>query len=123
MGLRHCLVVWSVVVVLAQTIRADDKTTEGSKAGYLGIQVRSTDDGKEILILDVVAGSPAEAAGLKANDVIVQMEGEKVVNLEEFVKKVRNCKPGEKVKLHVRRDNKEIEVTVTIGKAPDGSIK
>ncbi len=65
---------------------------------------------------DVTAGSPAAKAGLKAGDIMVEFDGKPLGNLYDFTYALRAKKPGDEVKVKVIRDNKPLEVTVTLGK-------
>lgn len=62
-----------------------------------------------VLAAEIVPGSPAEKAGLKANDVILEFEGKAVTDPTEFVRTVQIRKPGEKVDLVYARDGKKVE--------------
>lgn len=70
-----------------------------------------------VILGSVRAGSPAEKAGLKDGDVITQMDGVAMADPEAVVKAVAAKKPGDAVKLTVRRkDAKDpIQVTATLG--------
>jgi hypothetical protein len=59
-------------------------------------------------------GSPADKGGLKAGDVIVQLGESKIANLEDFDSALRKYKIGDKVKVVVQRDGKEVELQVTL---------
>ena len=65
-------------------------------------------------ISDVVAGSPAEQAGLKVGDTITSVEGTKVSNGDELVAEIASRKPGSKAKLGYVRNGKTAETFVTI---------
>ncbi len=86
------------------------------------------------LIATVVPGGPAEKAGLKGGDeklefqageyrtggdVILEVDGHKVVGPADLSRLVSTYQPGEKVKLTVLRDGDRDEVTVTLGRRPD----
>lgn len=97
--------------------------------GYLGIRrqdiiSRIPGFDKErngVLVVEVVAGSAAANAGLRANDQITRMNGEEWLNgpaSELFAEKVRSMKPNTKVSLGVVRDGKLIEINVVLGKRP-----
>lgn len=61
-------------------------------------------------------GSPADKGGLKAGDVIVQLGESKIANLEDFDSALRKYKIGDKVKVVVKRDGKEVELEVMLEK-------
>lgn len=76
-------------------------------------------DGEGLVIEDLVAGGPAELAGLAVNDVITQVGGEVVGSSMEVRKKVDQHKVGDEVKLGVIHNGERSEVSVTLGAAPD----
>ncbi len=55
--------------------------------------------GSGITISSVVAGSPADQAGLKVGDTITTLEGKKVTKGDDLVSEIASRKPGSKVKL------------------------
>jgi serine protease Do len=67
-----------------------------------------------ITIADVVAGSPADRAGLKVGDTIISVDGKPVKNGDELVADIASRKPGSKVTLGFVRDNKKQEATLTV---------
>jgi len=65
------------------------------------------------VVAEVVAGSPAEAGGLRAGDLITEVDGAPVSSTESLVALVRNGRVGREMTLSVVRDDEEIEITVT----------
>ncbi|HQY11051.1 MAG: PDZ domain-containing protein [Ferruginibacter sp.] len=49
----------------------------------LGLKIQDTEDGKGVKVLDVDKDSPAEKAGLKKDDIVTEIGGEKVSNTDE----------------------------------------
>ena len=66
----------------------------------------------------VVPGGPAEAAGLKAGDVITQVEGKPATNPNELAAITLTKKPGETVKITYVRDGQSVETTITLAAPP-----
>ncbi|GAA2521441.1 S1C family serine protease [Rarobacter incanus] len=87
---------------------------------YLGVMLgdgEATADGatrQGAKIEQVVDGSPAATAGLKAGDVVVAVDSNTVSGAESLTGFVRAKASGSVVKLTVVRDSKEIEVSVTL---------
>jgi carboxyl-terminal processing protease len=75
--------------------------------------VISVNDDDEIMIISPLAGSPAEAAGIKAGDIIIKVDGVDItdMNLYETINLIRGPK-GSTVKLTIRRNgaSKIIEI-------------
>ena len=66
-----------------------------------------------IVVSAVTPGSPAEAAGLRADDVLVALNGAPLPG--RFQGWLRERFPGETVKFKVRRDGEELEVSYALG--------
>jgi len=71
------------------------------------------------LVGQVVPDSPADKAGLKAGDVIIEYNGKEVSLMSMLPVMVANTSVGEKAKLVLVRDGKKQNVTVEIGKLED----
>ncbi len=95
--------------------------------GWLGVIIQNITPGiaeavgvKEgVIIAQVVPGSPADKAGLKVGDIIVEYNGEKLKDARDLQFKVMKTKPGTKVELKVIRKGKEKVVSVIIGELPE----
>lgn len=68
-----------------------------------------------ILVSDVIAGSPADKAGLKKFDILIRYGGQDLYSPEQFVKQVRNDKPGSTVELQCVHRGKIQTVEVKLG--------
>lgn len=72
-----------------------------------------------VLVTQVVEGSGAERAGLKVNDCIVAVDGEKWTSgSDEFIKYVQAKRPGSKLKLTLLRGNANVEAEAVLGEQP-----
>lgn len=67
-----------------------------------------------VIVQNVTRGSPAEKAGIQRNDVIVELNGEPVTDLQKFRLKVVDTAVGTTIHLVVLRDGKHIPVNVTL---------
>jgi serine protease Do len=63
----------------------------------------------------IAAGSPAEKAGLKENDVITRVDNQEITETNTLGRITRKYNPGDKVTLSVLRDGKTISVELTLG--------
>jgi Do/DeqQ family serine protease len=69
---------------------------------------------KGVFVASVNNGSAAQAAGLKAGDVIIAIDNRKVDNTSELQELVARHRPGDKIKVRYIRDKKEQEVSATL---------
>jgi len=87
-------------------------------AGFVGVQLRFDDKTKEIQVVDTIKDSPAQKAGLKKDDILLQVGNNATGDLQQAVDMVRQLKPGSGAILRVRRAGKEQDVKVKVGVAP-----
>jgi len=71
------------------------------------------------LVGDVTPGGPADKAGLKRGDVIVEFQGKKVKNSTDLRNQVAATPPDTKVTVGVLRNGKEIDLRVKLDERPD----
>ncbi|WP_265691248.1 trypsin-like peptidase domain-containing protein [Streptomyces griseolus] len=65
----------------------------------------------------VTPGGPADKAGIKAGDVITQVQGQRVHSGEELIIKIRAHRPGDRLDLRLTRGGEERSMTLTLGSA------
>ena len=89
------------------------------------MKVELKQDPNRAEISKVVAGGPADAAGLKPGDVIVGIGGKPVEDAGQLRQRLRFRRPGEKVVVAYERGGKRAEVTVELGRreAPPAATK
>jgi serine protease Do len=86
------------------------------QTAYLGI--RPDPDAKDLKVLSVVAGSPAEKAGLKEGDVITMVDGQKIGSSTDLEKVLRGKRPGNEIAVVVLRGEETQSLKVTLAKRP-----
>jgi len=77
--------------------------------------LKSTDGA---LIAGVQRGGPADRAGVRPNDVLLAVGGKPVADPQSMLNAVAALKPGTKTQLKLRREQKDIEVEVVVGRRP-----
>jgi S1-C subfamily serine protease len=90
-------------------------TVDPSLAAQNGLAVDSG-----VLIADVTAGGPAAQAGLKARDIIVQMDGKTVSDVASLGDILLSKKPGDTVSVQVYRGSQQQTFKVTLGELQIG---
>lgn len=80
-----------------------------------GAWVTAGETGSAQKIEPVVGGSPAEKAGIKDQDIILEINGEKITKTSPLSQIIAKYNPGDKVTLKVRRGASEINLEVTLG--------
>jgi serine protease Do len=108
----------------------DDQVFVSSESGWLGVGVSevSAEKKKELKLPEergavlgtVVPESPAAKAGMKENDVVLEINGQRVEGTEQFRRLIHEIPPGRTASLTIWRDGRSQNVKVTIGK-PDAN--
>ena len=93
--------------------------------GFLGLMIQdltpelakwfNVEQGKGVLVAEVKPGTPADKAGLKRDDLIVQMDGKPVTDSETFRSHVSTTPPGKELELAVLRSGQPTTVRVQVG--------
>ncbi len=96
--------------------------------GYMGVQIQPvTEDFADALglperrgefIQSVQPGEPAERAGLRAGDVVLEVNGTEVTPEQSLSYLVANIRPGTTVPIEFIRDGERQSVNVTVGRRP-----
>jgi serine protease Do len=94
----------------------------GGRGSQIGVSIRDVDEEdlktaklnahSGIVIEDVTTDSPAEKAGIKRGDVIVEFDGERVRSVRQFTRLVQETPGGRKVQAAVVRSGQKMTVTV-----------
>jgi serine protease Do len=95
---------------------------------YLGVSTTTLNDetrarlglssGTGAYVTSVGVGTPAEAAGLRAGDVITGVGNDKVTSSDELGTAIRTNRPGDRVEVRWQRGGAERSATVTLGQTP-----
>lgn len=87
-----------------------------SHRAYLGVQVASASDGRGAVVYAVVAGGPAEQAGVRPNDVITRLDERRIDDQPSLASALASLQPGQRIKLEVvRPDGSTVSLTVSLG--------
>lgn len=84
--------------------------------GWLGVSVDDRDGG--VLIANMDRSGPAARAGVRPGDVVLAVNGEKIESSRGLIRAVAGVAPGNSVRLTIRRQGRETEIPVTVGRRP-----
>jgi serine protease Do len=100
--------------------------------GYLGVgvveltdervQALKLKDDQGVEVKRVEDNSPAAKAGLKNNDVILEVNGKSIDGLETFLGTIGEIQPGTKINLTIWRDGAKKTLTATLDSRPDNFL-
>jgi membrane-associated protease RseP (regulator of RpoE activity) len=107
---------------------AAPSASERDGEAWLGVYLQELNDAMRealdiegdvgVLITEVSDDSPAEKAGFKVGDVIVEFDGREIYDGDDLRRAVRRTDPGDKVKVVIIRDGKRRTLTVEMGERP-----
>ena len=97
-----------------------------TKRGWLGVRIQDVtkeiadieklDKPRGALVASVAENSPSDKAGVKAGDIILEFNGEKIQEMKQLPIIVARTEVGKKVKVKIWRNKKEISKTITLGR-------
>jgi serine protease Do len=100
--------------------------------GWLGVSIQDLPsdladyfeikDQKGVLVADVVPGDPAEAAGIRPRDIILGINGEKIKDSRNLLKKVAELDVGEIAEVSILRDGKTRVFRVKVAKRDNSKM-
>jgi S1-C subfamily serine protease len=91
------------------------RSGEQREPGFLGVELGNrTDGGQGAVVAVVVAGSPAESAGVREGDVVVEVDGQPIHGGEALRGVIRDHSPGDQITIVVVRDGSEQTLTATL---------
>jgi len=85
---------------------------------YLGVRTR--EKGGRLVVEEVVAGSPADAAGVKAGDAIEAIDGAPIKDTSDLLEAIGSQEVGEEMEVAVERGGEAVALKATLVKRPSG---
>jgi S1-C subfamily serine protease len=86
--------------------------------GYLGVTIRTAVSNGQIEIAEVVEDGPADKAGVRPGDVVVQLGLYQAKDSTELIKRIRSYRPGETATLVLQREGRPQQVRIKLGRRP-----
>jgi serine protease Do len=118
----------NLVKELLPQLRGKGKVTRG----YLGVLIQKVtpeiadslgmDRGRGALVANVSKDGPAEKAGVKVGDVIIEFDGKEIKDSGDLPIIVARTPVDRKVRMKVLRDKKELQLTVSVGELKDEEV-
>ncbi len=119
MGIGFAIPINMVKIIKKQLIKTGRVTR-----GYLGVTIQDLtealrksfgiEEKQGVLIADVAEDSPAEKAGIKRGDLVIEFNGKKVKEVGQFRNMVSLTSPGTEAEIVVIRNGKEKHITVKL---------
>jgi serine protease Do len=123
---------FAIPVNTAKSILNDLQTRGYVTRGWLGISIQDVTediadtlklkDRRGALVGQVFEGDPADKAGVKPGDIIVEIDGKKIKDSHELLRIVAELTVGGKTRLTIWRDGREKVFEITIGERKDETV-
>jgi serine protease Do len=120
-------VAFAIPINLAKSLLPELQAKGRIAWGFLGVSIQDLNqdlakamdfqEAKGVLVNNVLSGQPAEAAGIKRGDIIVQFDGHPVENVRTLQRAVSFTPVGKRVEVRVFRRGKLETIPVTVGDA------
>jgi len=108
---------------IVDELREHGKVDRSYYTGLRGVDVTqriaralALENARGILVADVHPGSPADEAGFLPYDIIVALQGDDVVNLDGFLARLYDFRPGDTIRCELIRDGQHLELEMQIGR-------
>jgi serine protease DegQ len=123
MGIGFAIPVSTAKMVLEQIVK-----TGGVTRGWIGVEVQEITPTlaesfklggqRGALIAGVLRGGPADKAGIKPGDVLVEVQGKPVADPTAMLNLIAALPPGAPARMKVRRQGQDVEATINVGRRP-----
>ena len=111
----------SAKIVIDQLIKFGE-----TKRGWLGVRIQDVtkeiaeveklDKPRGALVASVAANSPSDKGGVKAGDIILEFDGQRIQEMKQLPMIVARTEVGKKVEVKIWRNKKEISKIITLGR-------
>ena len=113
------VVTWDKIDELLPALQRGERLTEKDHLQpFLGVQAKQDSSAEGAEVEKVLDDSAAAKAGIKDGDVIIAFDDVSVESFEELRVEILRHKPGDKVKVTLRRGEEEMDVELTLGGRP-----
>lgn len=119
---------FAIPINMAKAIVPQLKKSGEVQRGFLGVDIQDLtpelakhwglDITKGVIITEVRKDSAAEKAGIKADDIVVELDGKPVESAKELQNRVAMLEPGTRVKMVVLRDGQRRTLTAKLSRRP-----
>ncbi|HYX64844.1 MAG TPA: Do family serine endopeptidase [Burkholderiales bacterium] len=122
-GIGFAIPVSTARMVLEQIVKSGSVTR-----GWIGVEVQEItppiaesfrlEETRGALIAGVLRGGPADKAGVKPGDILVEVQDRPVADPANMLNLIAALVPGQSAKLKLKRQGQDLEANITVGRRP-----
>jgi len=122
---------FAIPATLARQVMEQIVTHGSVTRGWIGIEAQDItaelaesfklNELQGALIAGVIKNSPADTAGLRAGDILLEIEGKRVLDSAGMLNLIAVLKPNQKANIKIARAQKALNLEIIIGKRPKPS--
>lgn len=107
-----------VLSVAARNVKPRDlpPSTPPANSGFLGVGLEEAEGGARIM--QILPNSAAQKSGLRVDDIVTLIADTLIIDSETMINTIQHHKPGDTVKIKIKRGEKELEFQVALGARP-----
>ena len=123
MGIGFAIPVSTAKMVLEQIVKSGSVTR-----GWIGVEAQAISPAvaesfklgptRGALIAGVLRGGPADKAGVKPGDVLLEVQGRPVADPTGMLNLIAALAPGQPAKVKLKRHGQDVDTTITVGRRP-----
>ncbi|HZS68786.1 MAG TPA: Do family serine endopeptidase [Burkholderiales bacterium] len=123
MGIGFAIPVSTAKMVLEQIVKSGSVTR-----GWIGVEAQAISPAmadsfklggtRGALIAGVLRGGPADKAGVKPGDVLLEVQGKPVADPTGMLNLIAGLAPGQPAKVKLKRHGQDVDATITVGRRP-----
>ena len=97
------------------------KSGKEIRRAYLGVSTGESQDGKKVVIAELVPGGPSADADLRVGDEVVSVGGKQISSPEDIAEAISDKQPGQNVQIVITRNGDRKTVNVKLGTRPESA--
>src|SRR5687767_3955418 len=123
MGIGFAIPVSTAKMVLEQIVKSGSVTR-----GWIGVEVQEITPAlaesfrlgvqRGALIANVLRGGPADRAGVRQGDVLMEVDGKPVADPTSMLNLIAALPPGAPAKMKIKRQGQDVDATINVGRRP-----
>ncbi|MCI5162087.1 MAG: PDZ domain-containing protein, partial [Candidatus Electrothrix sp. AX5] len=119
---------FAIPVNMAKSVEEQLRSNGKVTRGWLGLAIQDMNEdlaqsfgvnkAEGILVAEIIKGSPAKKAGIQQGDIILSLNGKKIVDVTGLRNRIAMTPPGSEVSLQIIREGRKKDVRVVIAEQP-----